>query len=161
MDTKAVGWLPFSVYPKEGDKLIISPVYVFPVEVLERGIIVRTSYKHETVIVNGVSGKATLVEEREIVPAREFDTEPFECRCLDLKVKPYAAEQIAKYGAVPESCRNWRMVIRHRNVAVMSERAQLLNHVYAVGGSTVTDTFTGETMASASLIDILFRPDPK
>ena len=41
MDIQPCGYLPFKVAFEPGDRLILCPAYIFPIEVLERGLMTR------------------------------------------------------------------------------------------------------------------------
>lgn len=149
------GYLPFKVCPEPSDRLILSPVYVFPVEALERGLFSRPQFYFQTALVNGYDGRVSLVDEREIRVDRDFAPEG-QTERLALKVSPGFAVEAARFQAVPEDCQSWRRVVKNRKVFVRAEDMKLVWRVYIVRDGEVTDTFTGEKSASASLVGMLF-----
>ncbi|MDL2299068.1 hypothetical protein LJC40_08030 [Synergistaceae bacterium OttesenSCG-928-D05] len=150
------GYLPFQTAPQAGDKLVLFPVYVYPVEILERGLMTRPSYKYYVALVNGFNKKAELLELQKIVPDENFDASGFECKRLELKIDAQFAETLAEYGAVPEDFRSWRQVVRSRKVSIRSEKMRLLWHVYIVRGAEIVDSYTGVSLPAAGMVDMLF-----
>ncbi|NLX84744.1 MAG: hypothetical protein GXZ00_03885 [Synergistaceae bacterium] len=157
METKPCGHLPMREKPQPGDKLILIPVYVTPVEILERSLMSPPKYLYQVVIVDGYNGKATLVDEKKITLDMDFVPEAEEMEYLDLKVSPMVAKELAECGAVPSDYRNWKKVIRNRRVSVTEGSIKLAWRVYAVRGKEMLDTFTGETIKSAGLAGMLFN----
>ena len=68
MDILPCGYLPFKVAFEPGDRLILCPAYIFPIEVLERGLMTRMKYMYQTVVVNGYDGRTTLVDCADVEP---------------------------------------------------------------------------------------------
>ena len=157
MDIQPCGYLPFKVAFEPGDRLILCPAYIFPIEVLERGLMTRMKYLYQTVVVNGYDGRTTLVDCADVVPVMDFCPDHYgTAERLELKVSVMAAPEIAEFGSVPQDCRNSRMIIRNRNVAVNTDKMKLVWHIYAVRGAEVIDTFSGERIKSAGLLGMLF-----
>ncbi len=156
MDIQPCGCLPFKVYPKEGDRLVLCPAYVFPIEVFERGLMTRVKYLFQTVVVNAYDGRAELVDEKCVDPDCDFSVEAFAAECLDVKISADIAAEIAKYDAVPKDSRGWRKIMLSRNVAVCEDRVKLVWRVYLVRNSEAVDTFTGDVIKSAGLLGMLF-----
>lgn len=150
------GYLPFKSAPRQGDKLILFPIFIYPVEILERGLLVRPSYDYYVALVNGFNKKAELLKTEKITPVTSFDPSVFECRYLALKVPVQMAETLAEYGAVPEDFRSWRRIVRSRRAVIRTETMQLVWHVYALRGDEAVDTFTGEAAPVAGMVDLLF-----
>ncbi|MCE5201684.1 MAG: hypothetical protein LLF78_04155 [Synergistaceae bacterium] len=156
MDMQPSGYLPFQVAPQPDDGLIFSPAYIFPVEILERGIMSRPKYLFQTVVVDGYDGRATLIEKRDLIPDAEFVPGDVRKEYLDLKISPDIAPYIAESGAVPPDCRSWRRAVKNRKVMVRTNGMKLVWRVYAVRGGEVLDTFSGEVINSAGLLGMLF-----
>lgn len=150
------GFLPFKTTPVNGDKLVLYPVYICPVEILERGVMIRPSYSRKTVIVNAFNRRTKLLDEGLAEVSADFDISAFEARRLDVKVSPRLAAELAEYGAVTDDFRSWRRMVRSRRVEVDADKIRLAWHVYAVAGGVVTDTFSGETAPAAALADAFF-----
>lgn len=153
---KPAGFLLFKEALRSGDKLILYPVYIFPIEVLDRGLLVRASYYRQTVIVNAFNRKTRLLDVCEPIVLNDFDASPYETHYLEVRVSLRLAANLAEYGAVPDDFRSWRRVVNNRKILVNADMAQLAWHVYAVRGGQASDIFTGEVTAAASLIDTLF-----
>ncbi len=156
MDIEPCGYLPMTKKPRPGDKLIFIPVYIAPVETLERSIMHGPRYLYQVVIVDGYSGKTTLVDEKSIDPDRDFVPEKGEEERLELKVSPVLAKELAEFGAVPSDFQSWKKIIRNRNVSVNENGMKIVWRLYAVRGKEILDTFTGETIRSAGLAGMLF-----
>lgn len=156
MEDKPLGCLPMEESPMPGDKLIMIPVYVVPVEILERNLMRGPKYLYEIVIVDGVSGKPTLIAGKtvELIPLSEFDPEGAERH--KLKISPLLAKEIAKYGAVPSDFQSWKKILRNRNVGINEGSMKLAWRVYAVRDKDILDTFTGEKITSACLAGTFF-----
>lgn len=150
------GFLPFKTAPVNGDKLVLYPVYVCPVEILERGVMIRPSYCHKTVIVNAFNRGTRLLDDARVEVNEDFDISAFEAARLDVKVSPRLACELAEYGAVTDGFRSWRRIVRSRRIAVNADKIRLVWHVYAVSGGMVTDTFSGEASPAAGLADTFF-----
>jgi len=157
MMTQPCGYLPMREKPQPGDKLIFIPVYVAPVEILERSLMAPPKYLFQVVIVDGYKGKTTLVEEKTVKLDMDFVPDAEEMEYLDLKVSPNMARELAECGAVPSDYRSWKRVMRNRNVMVAEASIKVAWRVYAVRGSELLDTFTGETIKSAGLAGMLFN----
>lgn len=156
MDIQPCGCLPFKVYPKEGDRLVLCPAYVFPIEVFERGLMTRVKYLFQTVVVNGYDGRAELVDGKCIEPDVSFDISLFEAERLEVKISGGIAAEIAKYDSAPKDSRGWRRIVLNRNIAVCADKMKLVWRVYIVRGPEVVDAFSGECMKSAGLLGMLF-----
>ena len=156
MDMQPCGCLPLKVYPEEGDKLVLCPSYIFPIEVFERGILTRLRYLYQTVLVNAYDGRSELIDLISVEPDAVFDFSSFAAERLETKITRYAAAECAKYDAVPKQSKGWRSVILNRNVAVCDDRAKLVWRIYFARGSEMVDTFTGESIRSAGLHGMLF-----
>ncbi|NLD06066.1 MAG: hypothetical protein GX672_09325 [Synergistaceae bacterium] len=156
MERQPCGYLPMKEKPRPGDKLIFIPVYVAPVEMLERCLMSPPKYLYQVVIVDGYNGKTTLVEEKTVTLDMDFVPEAEEMEYLDLKVSLLLARELAERGAVPSDYRSWKKVIKNRNVFVPEESIKVAWRVYAVRGNEILDTFTGETIKSAGLAGMLF-----
>ena len=72
MDMQPCGCLPLKVYPEEGDKLVLCPSYIFPIEVFERGILTRLRYLYQTVLVNAYDGRSELIDLISVEPDAVF-----------------------------------------------------------------------------------------
>ena len=156
MKLQPCGCLPFKIYPKEGDKLVLCPSYIFPIEVFERGILTRLRYLYQTVLVNAYDGRSELIEFKSIEPDITFDIASFPAERLEIKISKYIASENARFDAVPKKSKGWRSVILNRNVAVCEESAKLVWRVYIARGTEIIDTFTGESINSAGLLGMLF-----
>lgn len=156
MDTQPSGYLPMKERPKPGDKLIFIPVYIAPVEILERSLMHGPRYIYQVVIVDGYNGKTTLVDKKAVTADMDYMPEAEEKEYLDLKISPMLAKEIAEYGAVPADFQSWKKIIRNRNVSVIERSIKIVWRVYAVRGKEILDTFTGETLQSAVLAGMLF-----
>ncbi len=156
MDPQPCGYLPMKEKPKPGDKLIFVPVYVAPVEMLERSIMHGPRYLYQVVIVDGYNGRTTLVDKKSVDLEMDFVPESDEEERLELKVSPSLAKELAEYGAVPADFQSWKKIIRNRNVSVTEGMVKIAWRIYAVRGKDILDTFTGETIRSAGLAGMLF-----
>lgn len=150
------GFLPFTVEPRPGDRLVLYPVYLCPVGILERGLFTRPAYYRRVIAVNAFNHRSALLDTEEVPVNVSFDATPFDKRCLDVKTSPELAAGIAESGAVPDEYRGWRGVARSRRADASVNEMRLVWHVYAVRGSEAIDTFTGETVPAAALIALLF-----
>ena len=101
MDSQPSGYLPMKERPAPGDKLILVPVYVVPVEILERSIMHGLRYLYQVVIVDGYNGRTTLEDKKSVDPDTDFVPETDEQECLELKISPSLAKELAEHGAVP------------------------------------------------------------
>ena len=151
------GYLPFKVRPEAGDRLIFSPVYVFPVESMDRGVFSRLHYLFQTVLVNGTDGRTTIVDEKSVDIDYDFVPGAGQHEYLKLKVSPAIAPEAARFGAVPDDFRKWNSFVRHRRAFVHAEAMKLAWRVYIVRSGTVIDTFTGGESESAALVGMLFN----
>lgn len=150
------GYLPLKVTPIYGDRLILYPVYLCPVEILERGVMILPSYYRWIVTVNAFNRRIKLLETENITVCQDFDISSFDVRQLDVRVSPKFAEELAGFGAIPDDFRSWRKMLRSRKTVVNADKLQLVWHIFAVRDGQVTDTFSGETALAASLADTLF-----
>lgn len=150
------GFLPFTVEPQLGDRLVLYPVYLCPIGILERGLFSRPAYYRRIVAVNAFNHRATLLDTEEVPVNASFDAAPFDKRGLDVKISPELAAAIAENSAVPDQYRGWRGIARNRRADANANEMRLVWHVYAVRGSEAVDTFTGETVPAAALIALLF-----
>lgn len=150
------GFLPFTVEPQLGDRLVLYPVYLCPIGILERGLFARPTYCRRVVAVNAFNHRSKLLNAEEVPVNVAFDATPFDKRCLDVKISPELAAGIAENGAVPDEYRGWRGIARNRRADVNANEMRLVWHVYAVRGSEAIDTFTGETVPAEALITLLF-----
>lgn len=157
MDNQPSGYLPMKERPEPGDKLIFIPVYIAPVEILERSIMQGPRYIYQVVLVDGYNGKTTLVDKKVVTPEMDYIPEAEEKEYLDLKISPMLAKEIASYGAVPADFQSWKKIIRNRNVSVMEESIKIAWRVYAVRGKEILDTFSGERIQSGCLAGMLFN----
>ena len=157
MDTQPSGYLPMKEIPKPGDKLIFIPVYIAPVEILERSLMHGPRYIYQVVIVDGYNGKTTLVDKKAVTADMDYIPEAEEKEYLDMKISPMLAKEIAEYGAVPADFQSWKKIIRNRNVSVIERSIKIVWRVYAVRGKEILDTFTGEKIQSAGLAGMLFN----
>ena len=157
MDTQPSGYLPMKEIPKPGDKLIFIPVYITPVEILERSLMHGPRYIYQVVIVDGYNGKTTLVDKKAVTADMDYIPEAEEKEYLDMKISPMLAKEIAEYGAVPADFQSWKKIIRNRNVSVIERSIKIVWRVYAVRGKEILDTFTGEKIQSAGLAGMLFN----
>lgn len=145
------GFLSFKEAPSPGDKLILYPVYLFPIEVLERGLFVRASYYYQTVIVNAFNRNIRLSDVGETAVCIDFDVSPFETLCLEIRVSPQLAGVLAEYGDTPDNFRSWHKIVRNRKVTTNAGNTWLVWHAYAIRGGQAVDTFTGETAVAPAL----------
>ena len=157
MDTQPSGYLPMKEMPRPGDKLIFIPVYIAPVEILERSLMHGPRYIYQVVIVDGYNGKTTLVDNKAVTADMDYIPEAEEKEYLDMKISPMLAKEIAEYGAVPADFQSWKKIIRNRNVSVIERSIKIVWRVYAVRGKEILDTFTGERIQSAGLAGMLFN----
>ena len=157
MKTEPCGYLPMQEKPQPGDKLIFIPVYVAPVEMLERSLMAPPKYLFQVVIVDGYNGKTTCVDEKSITLDMDFVPDAEEMEHLDLKISPNVARELAECGAVPSDYKSWKRVMKNRNVMVTEGSVKVAWRVYAVRGNEILDTFTGETIKSAGLAGMLFN----
>jgi len=157
MDTQPSGYLPMKERPKPGDKLIFIPVYIAPVEILERSLMHGPRYIYQVVIVDGYNGKTTLVDKKALPPETDFVPESEEEERLELKISPALAKELAEYGAIPSDFQSWKKIIRNRNVSVNERSMKLAWRICAVRDKEILDTFTGETIRSAGLAGMLFN----
>jgi len=150
------GYLPFKEDPLPADGLVFSPSYIFPVEVLERGIMSRPRYLFQTVIVDGYDGRTLLIDERNVAPCfADFPPDGVPVERLPLKISAAAASFIAEAGALPPDCRSWRKAFKNRNIMLREESASLVWRVYAIKGERAVDTFTGSEFRSSGLLGML------
>ncbi|MEA4873193.1 MAG: hypothetical protein VB076_10350 [Synergistaceae bacterium] len=156
MDTQPSGYLPMRERPEPGDKLIFIPVYIVPVEILERSLMHGPRYIYQVVIVDGYNGKTMLVDKKAVTPETDYMPEAEEIECLDIKISPILAKEIAEYGAVPDDFKSWKKIIRNRNVSVSEGLMKIVWRVYAVRGKEILDTFSGQRIQSAGLAGMLF-----
>ena len=156
MDTQPSGYLPMKERPEPGDKLIFIPVYIAPVEILERSLMHGPRYIYQVVIVDGYNGKTTLVDRKAVTPEMDYTPEADEIEHLDLKISLMLAKEIAEYGAVPDDFKSWKKIIRNRNVSVSEGSINVAWRVYAVRGKEILDTFSGQRIHSAGLAGMLF-----
>ena len=131
MASQPSGYLPMKERPAPGDKLILVPVYVVPVEILERSIMHGLRYLYQVVIVDGYNGRTTLEDKKSVDPDTDFVPETDEQECLELKISP-------------------------SRVSINERKIQVAWRIYAVRGKEIIDTFTGETIRSAGLAGMLF-----
>ena len=156
MDTQPSGYLPMKERPEPGDKLIFIPVYIAPVEILERSLMHGPRYIYQVVIVDGYNGKTTLVDRKAVTPEMDYMPEAEEIERLDIKISPMLAKEIAEYGAVPDDFKSWKKIIRNRYVSVSEGSINVAWRVYAVRGKEILDTFSGQRIHSAGLAGMLF-----
>jgi|ADurb_Gel_01_Slu_FD_contig_81_68879_length_1238_multi_3_in_0_out_0_1 hypothetical protein len=157
MDNQPSGYLPMKERPAPGDKLIFIPVYVAPVEILERSLMRGPRYLYQVVIIDGYNGNTALFGEKTIILDMDFIPEADEQERLELRISPALAKELAECGAVPSDFQSWKRVIRNRNVSVNEPKIQLAWRIYAVRNKEIIDTFTGETIRSAGLAGMLFN----
>ena len=157
MDNQPSGYLPMKERPAPGDKLIFIPVYVAPVEILERSLMRGPRYLYHVVIIDGYNGNTALFGEKTIILDMDFIPEADEQERLELRISPALAKELAECEAVPSDFQSWKRVIRNRNVSVNEPKIQLAWRIYAVRNKEIIDTFTGETIRSAGLAGMLFN----
>ena len=85
MDSQPSGYLPMKERPAPGDKLILVPVYVVPVEILERSIMHGLRYLYQVVIVDGYNGRTTLEDKSLSIPTRTLSRRQMSRNALSLR----------------------------------------------------------------------------
>lgn len=156
MDMEPNGYLPMKVRPEPDDRLILSPVYILPVESMERGIFSRPRYVFETVLVDGSSGTAVLCGDKDLAVDYEFTPGSGQKEYLKLKISPEFAQEAAKYGALPEDCRSWHSIVKQRHVFVRAEDIKLVWRIFIVRDREVVDSFSGQRSDNAEMVGMLF-----
>ena len=156
MDMEPNGYLPLKVRPEPDDRLIFSPVYIMPVESLERGLFARPRYIFETVLVDGGNGSAILSSDKDLAVDYDFAPGDGQKEYLKLKISPEFAQEAAKYGALPDDCRSWHSIVKQRHVYVRAENMKLVWRVYIVREQEVIDTFSGKSSDNAEMVGMLF-----
>ena len=157
VDIQPSGYLPFAVPPGPEDRLIFSPSYIFPVDILERGIMHGLKFIRQVVIVDGFDGRTLLLDTEKLLPDMNFAECDVQKEYLELRISPVIAAEIAKDGAVPSDCRGWKKAIKNRKVIVGINEMKIVWRIYAVSDGKVLDTFTGNAINSAGLLGMLFN----
>ncbi len=157
MEMQPLGYLPFAVLPTLESRLIFSPAYILPVEMLERGLVRRPKYIRQVVIVDGYDGRAMLLDKNQLMPEMDFVQGDVQKEYLELKISAKLAAEIAENEAGLSGGMGWKKVIRNRKVFVCTNEIKLVWRVYSVRDGKVLDTFTGETISSAGLLGMLFN----
>lgn len=147
-------FLPLKIFPEAGDEVLLSPVYLLPVNIMERGLLTRVKLTTKTVLVDASSGRASSCDGRvKLCAAREL---PAAARELPVKLSPAEAEAVAETAASPEEARGWRRGLRSAELFFLDSGRALAWRAYIVRGSLLIDTFTGESRDTSSVIDIFF-----
>ena len=99
-------FLPLKVMPAEGDKIILSPAYFFPANIMSRGLFAGVSLVTKTIVVDASNGRA-VISDADIRPCAVPD---FPCipRELPVKLSEHQALSAAEMMATPEEARGWR-----------------------------------------------------
>jgi len=156
MDMEPNGCLPLKVLPRPDDRLIFAPVFILPVESLERGLFSRPKYIFETVLVDGCSGSVNLSSDRDLIVDYDYVPGDGQKEYLKIKVSPEFAQEAARFGALPEDCRSWHSLVKQRHVFVRAEGMKLAWRVYIIRDQEVIDTFSGRRSDNAEMVGMLF-----
>lgn len=151
------GFLPFTVEPQPGDRLVLYPVYLCPVGMLERGLFVRPAYLRCIVVVNAFNSQIELTDSDTVWVNDTFDLSSFETRRLEVKISPELAARIAETGAASDGRGGWRGVAHNRRADCSASEVRLVWHVYAVRGNEAIDTFTGKAVPAEAMVALLFN----
>ena len=147
------GFLPLQVMPEKGDRVILSPAYVFPANIMERGLFTKVSLISKTVVVDAANGRTSIADEDiTLWPELSFPSVPRE---LPAKIDEHRALAIAEMMATPEEARGWRRGFNSAKVLFRAAEFNFAWHVYIIRGSLLIDAFTGDGGEAASVIDIL------
>ena len=147
------GFLPLQVMPEKGDRVILSPAYVFPANIMERGLFTKVSLISKTVVVDAANGRTSIADEDiTLWPELSFPSVPRE---LPAKIDEHRALAIAEMMATPEEARGWRRDFNSAKVLFRAAEFNFAWHVYIIRGSLLIDAFTGDGGEAASVIDIL------
>mgnify|MGYP007111629069 CR=1 FL=1 len=156
VEMKPSGYLPFAEHPGPQDNLILSPSYIIPVDILERGIIHPTRLIRQVVIVDGFDGRTMLLDMEKLMPDTDSEVNNTHKEYLELKISGTLAAEIARSEAVPPDCRGWKKALKNSRVLVSTDEIKLVWRIYSVSDGKVIDTFTGNVIESAGLLGMLF-----
>ena len=148
-------FLQLKVMPAEGDKIILSPAYFFPANIMSRGLFAGVSLVTKTIVVDASNGRA-VISDADIRPCAVPD---FPCipRELPVKLSEHQALSAAEMMATPEEARGWRRGFNSVRVFFRNSEFNFVWHTYIIRGSLLIDAFTGEESEAADVIDILLR----
>lgn len=148
-------FLPLKIAPAKGDKIILSPAYIFPANIMARGLFAGVSLITKTIVVDASNGR-TVLSDSDIRPceAPEF---PCATRELPVKLSEHQALYAAEMMATPEEARGWRRGFNSVKVLFRTSEFKFVWHTYIIRGSLLIDAFTGDESEAADVIDILLR----
>ena len=148
-----VGYLKLKVELKPQDRLLKAPVYLFPVNILERGLLSGIRLTRVTAMTDAANGRVSVVPEEAEVFMPEVEPEAQElARRFSLREARMAAEELA----VPEETRGWKRGFRTSTLLFREEEFRFVWRLYIIRGPLLIDTFTGEESEAAALISRLF-----
>ena len=147
------GFLPLKVTPAEGDRLILSPAYVFPANIMERGLFAGVRLSSKTIIGDASNGR-TAIADACVTLCADIDL-PCVPKELPVKISAHGAQSIAEMMATPEEARGWRRSFNSAKVLFRTDEFRFAWHAYIIRGPLLIDAFTGGSSEAADLIDIL------
>ena len=140
MDSQPSGYLPMKERPAPGDKLILVPVYVVPVEILERSIMHGLRYLYQVVIVDGYNGRTTLEDKKSVDPDTDFVPETDEQECLELRY-PLRLQKNWQSTELPGISKLEKGHMEQESIDKRTENTSGMRHTLS---ASEIDTFTGE-----------------
>ncbi|MEG2183231.1 MAG: hypothetical protein RRY12_00955 [Cloacibacillus sp.] len=153
-DKRPNGFLPFKVTPISGDRLLLSPAYIFPVNIMERGLFMGVKLEQKSVIADASNGRITLCR-GDIHPIVYTPDESLSVTELPVKITERCAFAMAEMMAVPDEARGWKRSFHASSLLFKHDEFKFLWHLYIARKSELIDSFTGESSGAAGVIDIL------
>ena len=147
-------FLPFKAVPKDGDKLLVSRVYLFPLNVVERGLFTGIKLIQKTIAADSASGRLTAYP-GDIKTIRYVPDSYFEIKLLPVTMTERSARAMAEACAVPDEAKGWRRSFRTSSLLFRHDEFKTVGHIYLLRGGKLIDTFTAHCGDAAALIELM------
>lgn len=146
-DANCMIFPPSKISPRNGDIVIMSPVYVFQSQVFEQRILSPSKYFRRIVIVDACDGRAELTDFT-FIP---FSGNPWESSSLlklKSKISVQTAEILAKYAVLPYENGHYGRKLKNWMIFISAKDVKQMWRIYIIRNSTFIDTCTSASVSS-------------
>lgn len=143
----------------EGDRAVVSPVWVIPVEVFSRGMLKRPTYNYNTVILDAMTGSAITILEGD--PGWKETTEFPDVRVLEPVIERSRASFLAEKAIENLKPQGWRSIGSFCSVHVDPQKAKLRWRLVVLRKGLPLDGLTGEPLKGSELLAALLTETTK
>lgn len=147
-------FLPFKRAPQAGDKLLISKVYLFPVNVLERGLFMGIKLIHKTIAADSASCRISSFE-GSIEPIEYTPEEAYDIKLLPVSMSEKCALSMAETCAVPDEAKGWKRSFHTSSLLFRHDEFNTVGRIYLLRKGKLIDSFTGHSGDAAALIELM------